>query len=123
MSKGIILFGHGSRNPEWALPFESIRREISRRAPGVPVQSAFLELMTPDLPQAVADLWQTGVREIDILPVFISAGSHVREDLPKLIATAEHAHPGVRLRILPSLGEAPEMIGYIADFALSFDQG
>jgi sirohydrochlorin ferrochelatase len=29
--KGILLYGHGARNPEWAQPFHRIREAIKAR--------------------------------------------------------------------------------------------
>ncbi len=53
MSKhGMILFGHGARDPRWAEPFERLAAKL-RAQRSDPVALAFLELMTPDLPTAI----------------------------------------------------------------------
>jgi len=117
--KGIVLFGHGSRSPAWAAPFHALRDEICRLSPMVPVELAYLELMTPDLPGAVAHLADLGVTDIVVIPVFIAAGNHVRTDLPQLVATAMAARPGVAVRVATSLGESPEMLAAMARYALS----
>ena len=119
MKQGIVLFGHGSRNAEWALPFEAIRQEVRRQQPDTPVELAFLELMQPDLPEAINILADRGVARVSVIPVFISAGSHVREDLPKLIAEALAAHPGMEIEVAAPLGEAPEMLKAMAAYALT----
>lgn len=119
MKQGIVLFGHGSRNAEWALPFEAIREEVRRQQPDTPVELAFLELMQPDLKGAVKALNDQGVRRISVIPIFISTGSHVREDLPKLIADALEVHPGLEIRVAAPLGEAPEMLRAMAAYALT----
>lgn len=118
MKQGIVLFGHGSRNAEWALPFEAIRQEIRRQQPDTPVELAFLELMQPALPEAINALSNQGVDRVSVIPVFISTGNHVRVDLPKLIAEALVAHPGVEVRVAAPLGEAPEMLRAMAAYAL-----
>ena len=119
MKQGIVLFGHGSRNAEWAAPFDAIRREIGQLQPGVPVELAFLELMRPSLPEAVGLLAAQGVNQISVVPVFISTGSHVREDLPKLITEALAAHPGLEIVVAAPLGEAPAMLRAMAGYALA----
>jgi sirohydrochlorin cobaltochelatase len=118
MSRGIVLFGHGSRNAAWAEPFQLLKREVERLQPGARVELGFLELMEPSLPAAIASLADAGLDEVIIVPVFISAGSHVREDLPRLAEEAMEAHPGLRVRMVPSLGEAPEMLEAMASYAL-----
>lgn len=119
MKKGIVLFGHGSRSSTWAAPFHALRDEILRLNPAMPVELAYLELMTPDLPGAVTRLADLGVTDIVVVPVFIAAGSHVRADLPELVAAAMTARPGVAVHVAASLGESPEMLAAMARYALS----
>lgn len=118
MKRGIVLFGHGSRNPAWAGPFLALREEVMRQQPDALVSLGFLELMEPSLPSAIASLAESGADEIVIVPIFIAAGNHVREDLPRLAADAMQAHPGLQVRMAPSLGEAPEMLAAMASYAL-----
>jgi sirohydrochlorin cobaltochelatase len=118
MKRGIVLFGHGSRNPTWAEPFVALREEVSRQQPDALVELGFLELMEPSLPDAIATLAKAGANEVVVVPVFISAGSHVREDLPRLAEAAMQAHPGLSVRMTASLGESPEMLAAMASYAL-----
>lgn len=118
MKRGIVLFGHGSRNPAWAGPFLALREEVMLQQPDALVSLGFLELMEPSLPAAIASLAESGADEIVIVPIFIAAGNHVREDLPRLAADAMQAHPGLQVRMAPSLGEAPEMLAAMASYAL-----
>ena len=118
MKRGIVLFGHGSRNSAWAEPFVALREEVSRQQPDALVELGFLELMEPSLPDAIATLAKAGAKEVVVVPVFISAGSHVREDLPRLAEAAMQAHPGLSVRMAASLGESPEMLAAMASYAL-----
>lgn len=61
MSKhGMILFGHGARDPRWAEPFERLATKL-RTMRSAPVSLAFLELMTPIYPR-LSNAWRrTGV--------------------------------------------------------------
>ena len=52
MKPGLILFAHGSRDPRWAEPFESVRAALSRTEPGLAVRLAYLEFMAPTLDDA-----------------------------------------------------------------------
>ena len=71
--KGIVLFAHGSRDPEWARPFERIAAALSKRK-GFLVRLAYLELMQPSLDTAIADLVASGAGSIRIVPLFFGAG-------------------------------------------------
>jgi sirohydrochlorin cobaltochelatase len=117
--KGILLFGHGARNPDWAAPFVAIRDLIRAREPKVPVEMGFLELMRPSFDEAVASLATQGVTEIVVVPIFMAAGSHIRKDLPQMAANAMDRHTGVRITLAAPVGEAAPVLAAMADYALS----
>ena len=108
--EGIVLFAHGSRDPEWARPFERIAAALSKRKEFL-VRIAYLELMQPSLDTAIADLVASGAGSIRIVPLFFGAGGHVREDLPRLVAAA---NPPVKVTIDPPIGEQAEVVEAIA---------
>lgn len=112
MKSGIVLFAHGSRDPEWARPFEQICQEL--RGKGIAVRIAYLEIMQPPLADAIASLASAGVRSIRVIPVFLGAGGHVKEDLPRLVADAAKAHPALKLTLEKPIGEQPQVIAAIA---------
>jgi sirohydrochlorin cobaltochelatase len=111
--EGIVLFAHGSRDRQWAEPFEQLAASLARKFDG-PVKLAFLELMQPSLEQAIALLARNGVQSIRVVPVFLGKGGHVAEDLPRLAAQASARHPAIRLQIDPPIGEQPGVIEAIA---------
>ena len=105
-----MLFAHGSRDPEWARPFERIAAALSGRKEFL-VKIAYLELMRPSLDEAIAELVASGVGAIRIVPVFFGMGGHVREDLPRLVAAA---NPPVKVTIDAPIGEQAQVIEAIA---------
>lgn len=117
--RGLLLFAHGARDPRWAEPFEAVVRRAQAGDPGVEVRLAFLELMTPSLPDAGAALAQAGCERVDIVPLFLGAGGHVRKDIPALVAALEQAWPQVQWRLQRAIGESPRLIDAMADIALT----
>ncbi|MEO7885988.1 MAG: CbiX/SirB N-terminal domain-containing protein [Polaromonas sp.] len=117
--RGIILFAHGSRDPQWREPIEAVAAQIRRREPGTPVSCAYLELCLPSLPDAATNLIATGARHIRVFPLFFGVGKHAREDLPLLLDGIRTAHPGVEVELLPAAGEYGELTALMADIALS----
>jgi sirohydrochlorin cobaltochelatase len=115
---GIVLFGHGARDPRWAAPFEAVAARVRERAPDVEVRLAFLELMAPDLPCAGAELAAAGCAQVTVLPLFLGAGGHVRKDLPEIVERLRAAHPQVQWRLEPPAGELPSVIDALAAAAL-----
>jgi sirohydrochlorin cobaltochelatase len=119
-AKAIVLFAHGARDPRWAAPFEAVAERVRAAAPGRPVRLAFLELMTPSLTEAIDALAAEGAEEIDIVPLFLGTGGHLRTDLPRQADDSRQAHPRLRLRLHPPVGEAADVIEAMARAAIRF---
>ncbi len=117
MKKTLILFAHGARDPQWARPVQAVAQRLTTENPDLPVVIAFLEFMTPSLPEAIdAIVRQSGgvSQQIDILPFFIAQGGHLREEVPAMLAEIRGQHPQLELRLLPPLGELPSVQDAIA---------
>jgi len=119
MSDALILFAHGAREARWAEPFEAIAARVRQADPGRPVELAFLELMTPDLAGAAQRVAAAGATRIDVVPLFLGAGGHLRQDLPPLVDRLRQAHPGLDIRLHAAIGENEAVIAAIADAALA----
>jgi len=115
---GLLMFAHGARDARWAAPFEQVVAKLRAARPTQPVCLAFLEFMTPDIRAAAAELVGEGCTRIDVLPLFLGAGGHVRKDLPPLLAELRALHAGVAFTLHPAVGEAPALIEAIAGIAL-----
>jgi sirohydrochlorin cobaltochelatase len=118
-ARGIVLLAHGARDPAWATPFEAVARRVRAGAPGAHVRLAFLELMAPGLEQAADELAALGCTRIEIVPVFLGMGGHVRRDVPAQVDSLRSAHPAVAWTLHDALGEAPRVIAALADTALA----
>jgi sirohydrochlorin cobaltochelatase len=116
--RGLLLFAHGARDPRWKAPFEAVAATLQARRPGLALRLAYLELMAPDLPTAAAELVAAGCREIDIVPLFLGMGGHLRNDLPPLVETLRQQLPGVQVRLHGAIGEAPAVIDALATHTL-----
>ena len=118
-SHGIILFAHGARDARWAEPFERLAHKLRALAgPDTRVSLAFLELMSPDLPAAVAEQAAAGCTSITVVPVFFGQGGHVRRDLPVILDACRAAHPGVAIRHAVPVGEDDAVLDALAAYCL-----
>ena len=115
---GTILFAHGSRDPQWRVPFEGILKKMQALSTS-PASLAFLECMTPTLDQAIDDMVGAGIQQITVIPVFLAVGSHVRKDLPTLLEAARLKHPNLVLHASAAIGEQDAIQDAIAAFALT----
>ncbi len=117
--RGIILFAHGSRDPQWHQPMQAVAIRARQIAPQALVRCAYLELSSPDLPTCAAELVAAGVQSITIVPMFLGVGRHAREDLPRLLLDLQARHPGVAWHLRGAIGEDERVIDLLAHVALT----
>jgi sirohydrochlorin cobaltochelatase len=115
MKQGIVLLAHGSRDPQWSLPFERLAGDLGRRLPAVAIALAYLEHGT-QLHEAISQLTRQSAVSIRVVPVFLGQGGHVKEDLPRLVAAAQREFAGAEIRLEPPVGEQPPVIAALAAF-------
>ena len=114
----IILFAHGARDERWAEPFGRIASKVRAAAPALLVELAYLEHLEPSLEQATRRLAKLGATTIRVVPLFLGRGGHLRVDVPRLIAAAAAALPGVSIELASSAGEDSAVIDALAAYCV-----
>lgn len=114
-----MLFAHGARDPRWAEPFERLQQRVRALAPETEVRLCYLELMRPDLEQALAELVALGVERIRVVPVFLGQGGHVRRDLPGLIAALQGRFEGISIICASPAGEDDGVLDALARYCIA----
>lgn len=109
-TSALVLFAHGSRDPDWSAPLKRVQQNVSARKPHLAVEIAYLELMEPRLSQTVSRLVHAGCRRITIAPIFIAHGAHLKRDLMRQIDALREQHPHVELVLLPAAGECDAVV-------------
>lgn len=112
--EALILFAHGSRDPTWRAPFDAVVERVRMRRPAADVSVAFLERASPSLEEAMDAAVARGARSVRIVPMFLGLGGHLRHDMPGLVDAVRARHPGVSIAVMPSLGEAEDVIDAMA---------
>ena len=86
------------------------------RAGSLPhVEPAFLELGQPDLAGAVARLVEQGVNKVVVLPYFLTLGTHLERDLPRLIQDIAFNYKDLDISSTPPLDGHPALIQILLD--------
>jgi len=117
-TRGIVLFAHGSRDPQWHRPMQAVAQRVLENSTALAVECAYLELSTPDLPTACQSLLARGVQTITIIPMFLGVGKHARDDLPVLVETLRANHPDTHFELRGAVGEDPRLIALLAQIAV-----
>ena len=117
---GFIVFAHGSRVES---ANQAVRDVVSKMAasplasgPHV-VEAAFLELGAPDLTAATGLAIARGATRIVVIPYFLTLGTHMQRDLPRLAREASDAHGGIEMQITLPLDGHPALVEALLDRA------
>ena len=112
----VIFFGHGARDARWKEPFDRLITLWKEKFPNTIATLAFLEMMSPTLPDCIGSLQEQGIREIKIIPVFFGQGGHLRKDFPVILEECRRLYPHVQLSTSSAVGESDEVLLSIIDF-------
>ena len=82
---GILLCGHGSRDPRAVAEFINVVNKIKSRLPTIPVAFGFLEFNRPIISEALDQLRNTGVEKVIALPAMLFAAGHTKNDIPAVL--------------------------------------
>jgi sirohydrochlorin ferrochelatase len=114
-STGFIVFGHGSRVESANQAVREVAAELARSGPFPYVEPAFLELGQPDLAGAVERLVAREVRKILVLPYFLTLGTHLERDLPRLIHDIALKYKDLDISSAPPLEGHPALVRILLD--------
>jgi len=109
-----VLFAHGARDARWSASLQALATAIRAQTGVSRVRTAFLEIQSPTLLEALEASAFDGARRILVVPVFWAAAGHIENDLPPILGAFRARHPQVVVRALPVLSELPGMLDYVA---------
>jgi len=110
----LLIVAHGSRRPASNDEVRTLCQVVAARDEGLydKVSCAFLELAEPSIPEGIEALIESGMRDITVVPYFLSAGRHVVEDIPAEVGKVA-VPEGVSIHITPYLGSSESMAGLL----------
>lgn len=115
---GLLLVGHGSRERAANAEFESLVETFARRKPELDIAHAYVELAEPALGEGIARLARRNERVL-VIPCFLFAAGHVKNDIPLALAAARRRFPRVRFVAARALGVHPAMVALLGERAVA----
>jgi sirohydrochlorin cobaltochelatase len=112
--RSVLILGHGSRVARANVEFEALVQAFRRRRPDLDVSHAYVELAAPLLADGLAAAAARADRVV-LLPLFLLAAGHVKDDVPEALAAARARFPRVRFEAARVLG----VVNRIVELALS----
>jgi sirohydrochlorin ferrochelatase len=77
---------------------------VRAKSAGYHVQHAHMELAAPTIADGFRACVEAGARDVTVHPYMLSPGRHSTADIPRMVAEAARAHPGVTWRVTEPLG-------------------
>ncbi len=114
-SPAILVVGHGSPRADANQGFVAMVGRLAQRAGRAEVLPAFFSIAAPSIEDRVAELAARGVRRIMLLPYFLYAGQHIRQDIPAQLADYRRRWPDVSIELLPTLENDPGVEDVVAE--------
>jgi len=108
---GVMLCGHGSRDPQAIAEFGAVAEKLRARLTAYEVEWGFLEFARPIIREGLDRLRARGCDEILAIPGMLFAAGHVKNDVPSVLNRYQAEHPGVTIRFGRDLGFDARMIG------------
>jgi sirohydrochlorin cobaltochelatase len=106
---GLLIVGHGSRDPRGAGEFHELVSLVRDHAP-VLVEGGFIELSRPPISECVNRLRERGAREISAVPLMLLAAGHAKDDVPATLVREKMSHPDLDFHYGRALGIRPELL-------------
>ncbi|WP_433450150.1 sirohydrochlorin chelatase [Streptomyces sp. CA-142005] len=103
----LVLVAHGSRDPRALDTVRTLADRVRELRPALPVHLGHIELNEPLLPDTLAALGDTSAV---LVPLLLSRGYHVKQDIPEMAAAA----PGPT-RLAAPLGPHPLLVETLYD--------
>src|SRR4051812_30302637 len=89
---GVMVCGHGSRDPEAIEEFKSVAAGIAKRLPQYPADYGFLEFAKPIIRDGLDRLRAGGADRVLAVPGMLFAAGHAKDDIPSVLNTYQAQH-------------------------------
>ena len=101
---GVMVCGHGSRDEEAVIEFQSVARGIKERLPQYETDWGFLEFATPVIRNGLDALREKGIRKVLAVPGMLFAAGHAKNDIPSVLNAYQAQNPGMSISYGRELG-------------------
>jgi sirohydrochlorin ferrochelatase/(2Fe-2S) ferredoxin len=107
-STAVLIVGHGSRQRDANSEFEALVASYRNHRPDCVVAQGYIELATPPLGVALAELAARS-RQVVVFPLLLFAAGHAKNDIPLALHWARQKHPDVRFMAARPFGVHPAL--------------
>lgn len=107
---GIVIAGHGSRDPDGTREFEQLIELLHKKTPQHTVTHGYLEFSSPTIEQALQTNIDSGSHQIVMVPSILLAARHGKNDMPSEMLAMQRAYPEIDFHLGAPLGLDPSLL-------------
>lgn len=119
--KALVIVAHGSRREASNEEVRQFSKQVfaSLKDEYPLMNTGFLELADPLIPESIIACIEKGATVVKVLPYFLSAGRHVQEDVPVEVEKVRVLYPHVDIEILSYVGGLQSLSSLVTDYVKS----
>jgi precorrin-8X/cobalt-precorrin-8 methylmutase len=107
---GLVIAGHGSRDPDGTREFEALVGLVQQRAPQRVVTHGYLEFATPTIYEALQANIDAGSKRVVLVPGVLLAARHAKNDMPSELLALARQHPDIDFHFGAPLDLHPRLL-------------
>ena len=107
---GIVIAGHGSRDPDAVREFETLVKLVQQRAPNQVIHHGYLEFSSPTISEAIEQNIAAGMTQIAVVPGVLLAARHAKNDMPSELLAMANKYPALDFHFGAPLNLHPQLL-------------
>lgn len=118
--KALVVIAHGSRREasnDEVRDLVNSMHQLDGQMFDI-IKACFLELAEPSIKDALDSCVELGANDIIVMPYFLSAGTHVSNDIPRELLNVRVKHPNVTIVERPHIGAGSFMAQMLLSAAI-----
>ena len=100
---GVLLLNHGSRSERWRQNLIELEKNVAEKVLSIEgidgIQTVFMEHASPSIADGLKAFDREGHSDIIVIPIFLTIGSHMFDDIPTIIGMKENPASMEKLKL------------------------
>lgn len=100
---GVLLLNHGSRSERWRENLVKLEKNVAEKVLSIEgidgIQTVFMEHASPSIADGLKAFDREGYSDIIVIPIFLTIGSHMFDDIPTIIGMKENPASMEKLKL------------------------
>lgn len=113
--KAILYIGHGTRSKKGADEANAFVKRVIDRIDVAIQEISFLELSEPFIEEGFNRCVERGATEITVVPLFLLAAGHIKQDIPLELARLQAQFPEIQVTVKDPFGVQGRILDAVSD--------